>query len=78
MTGHPRLIAEVPEPFRRQGVRWLVLQYAPETGGWFLFGHESRESPSEFDNWYEDPAIARIQALEDWGVTSEAWQTLDD
>jgi hypothetical protein len=60
--------------FRRDTIQWLVLEFAPETGGWFLFGHAERGEPSEFDNWYEDEGPAREQALDDWGVTEEDWK----
>lgn len=74
MTPSSRFVARVPELFHREQVAWLVLEFAPETGGWFLFGHADPDEPSVFDNWYENQAVAREQALEDWGVTQDDWK----
>lgn len=74
MTTPSSWIAEVSPSFQRDGIRWLVLECSPGTGGWFLFGLESRDAPSQFDNWYEDADMARMQALEDWGISVDGWR----
>lgn len=69
-----RLIAAVPANFQEQGIAWLVLEHDDQdTGGWFLFGHISLDTPSKFDGWYETRDKAECEALRQWGVSRDAW-----
>jgi hypothetical protein len=68
-----RLVAEVPIDWGEDDIRWLVIEHAPETGGWFLFLHESLEVPCKFDSWYETKEGCMREA-EGWGVRSADWR----
>ena len=69
-----RLAAAIPATFQKQGVNWLVLELdAEDTGGWFLYGHTSLDTPSKLDGWYETREKAEGEALRQWGVGKDAW-----
>jgi hypothetical protein len=55
-----RLIAEVPIAKRKSGIRWLILEFDQETGGWTLFMHQTRQQPSDFDSWYRSREEAEV------------------
>ncbi len=66
--------AEIPEEFRADGIRWLVLdEDEQDTGGVFLYCHRSLQEESEYDGWHEDLAKAQLEAAREWGVLEEAW-----
>lgn len=69
-----RLTAAIPLTFQKQGIGWLVLEHdKQDTGGWFLFGHISLDTPSKFDGWYETREKAEDEALRQWGVSKDDW-----
>jgi hypothetical protein len=69
-----RFFASIPAEFQKQGVACLVLDHDDQdTGGWFLYGHASFDTPSKFDGWYETREIAECEALRQWGVGKDAW-----
>lgn len=70
-----KLLAEIPSPYRRDGLRWVVLESDPDdTGGTFLYFHESPESEAVFDEWYETLPQAKASAEERWGIGEAAWK----
>jgi hypothetical protein len=76
MTLHTvKLISEVPPPNRRDGVRWIVLECDPrDTGGVFLYLHETLDSEAVFDEWYENIQQAKSSAEDLWGVPGASWK----
>jgi hypothetical protein len=66
-------MAEIPAE-RRDGVRWLVLEFDASSKGWFLFGHRTLEEASEFDSWHASRDEALQEAREQWGVQLEDWR----
>jgi hypothetical protein len=67
------LIAEIPVPYRRNGVRWLVVQKQVD-GSWLLLGHRTLDEGSEFDSWHatRDGAVREAEMI--WGVSSAGWR----
>ena len=74
MCDKRRAIAEVPVEHRSIDVRWLVLEFDPGSGGWFLFGHRTLEEASEFDSWHLTRTEALREAQAQWGVGPEDWR----
>ena len=69
-----KLSALIPSSFQKQGISWLILEHDDQdTGGWFLYGHISLDTPSKFDGWYETREKAESEALRQWGVDKDAW-----
>lgn len=73
MSTRRREAAEVPSGHRGGGVNWLVLEYDPGSGGWFLFGHRALEEPSLFDIWHLTRDEALQEAGRQWGVRQDQW-----
>jgi len=72
-----KLYSEVPEFYRRDGVRWIVLDYdSDDTGGYFLYLHESLDEEAIYDEWYENRLQAELSAEDSWGIASEKWKAL--
>ncbi len=70
-----KLFAEIPEPFRQNGINWAVLEHdANDTGGFFLYLHESLNNEAVYDEWYESRQLAETSAMESWGIGSEDWK----
>lgn len=70
-----RLVAQLKGPPDPEGIRWLVIETDEEdTGGVFLFYHQSLDEPSEFDSWYENVEGAKREASDRWGVGEEDWR----
>jgi len=69
-----RAVAEVPVEQRSSDIAWLVIEFDPGSGGWFLFLHRSLEEACTFDSWYLTRAEALREAESDWGVRPEAWR----
>lgn len=69
-----RLIAQIPEKSRDDGIEWLILEEDKEdTGGVFLYGHKSLDEESEFDSWHENIESAQREAEMQWGVNKVDW-----
>jgi hypothetical protein len=70
-----KLYAEIPESFRQDGIRWAVLEHDPDdTGGCFIYLHESLDDEAVYDEWYEDRSLAQLSAMENWGIKPENWK----
>jgi hypothetical protein len=76
MNATKKLIAHVPESFREGGIEWLVLEADEEdTGGVFLYCHQSMSEASDYDSWHEDVESAQAEAEEQWGVGKYNWMS---
>ena len=73
MSAELRSTAEVPTECRLSGIRWLVLEHDPGSGGWLLFGHRILSEASEFDSWHLTRDEALREAEIQWGVRPEDW-----
>lgn len=69
-----RLIAQIPEASRQNGIEWLVLEEDREdTGGVYLYCHKLLTEESEYDSWHEDIEDAKTEAEAQWGVNKHDW-----
>jgi len=72
-VSNTKFYAMVPRAFQKDGVHFLVLEHdSNETGGWFLFYHDTLSTPCLFDGWYETKEKALDEAL-GIGVEKDAW-----
>lgn len=74
MSIKKRLIAEVKNSFRNQGINWLILEQDEKTGGWFLYGHQDLDKGSNFDSWNLHRKEAEDEAATQWGVMQQDWK----
>ncbi len=72
--GERTLVAEVPPSWRRDQIRWLVLERDSESGGWFLLLHRTLNEPCEFDEWHLTRQDAMDAAHDAWGVRPADWR----
>ena len=67
--------AEVPWPFQRENIAWVVLEHDREdTGGYFLYLHTNLDDEAIFDEWYETRELAENAAEDGWGIQKGKWR----
>ncbi|MEI9963307.1 MAG: hypothetical protein WDM76_19985 [Limisphaerales bacterium] len=68
----PKFVAEVSNDFRKQNIRWLILEEdKKDTGGWYLYLHSDINAACDFDSWYLTREEAEREALNQWGVAAQ-------
>jgi hypothetical protein len=68
--------AKIPESFRQDHIQWAILEHDPDdTGGYFVYLHESLDMPPIFDEWYENKDLAESSVLLNWGIEAESWKS---
>jgi hypothetical protein len=75
MTTKKRFIAEVPTALQQQNIRWLVLEKdEAQTGGWYVYSHQSLQEGADFDSWHQTLAEAEREAAQRWGIDKGDWR----
>lgn len=74
-----KLFAKISKQFQTDDeIKTLVIESdEKDSGGFFLFLHQSLDQPCEADLWFTDLEGAKIQALDSYGVPTDAWQVLE-
>lgn len=68
-----RSTAQIPAASQKDGITTLVIEFDPNSDGWFLYGHKSPDAPAEFDLWNMSREDALEMASNDWGVAVTGW-----
>ena len=70
-----KYIAKIPNDFQSEGVEWLVIEPHMNKDiivGYYLFGHQDLNEPSEWDIWLETLEDA-FEAGKGYGVEKSDW-----
>ena len=57
-------------------INYLVIE-ENEPGSFFLYHHESLNTPCLYDDWFQSLEEAMTYVSEAWGIREETWKSLD-
>lgn len=73
-----RSAAQIPAASQKDGITTLIIEFDPNSDGWFLYGHTSADAPASFDLWNMTREDALEMAANDWGVAVTSWSGGDE